>query len=150
MKVIFLQDVKGKGKKGEVKDVPDGYARNYMLPKNLALEATPENMHTLKQKQSAKAHKESVERAAALEIKKKTENLNLIFVTKAGEDGKLFGSITAGDISDKLKQEKDIDIDKKKIELKEPIKNTGRYSVLLRLFPEITVNLSISVENGDR
>ena len=122
MKVILLKDVKGIGKIGDVKEVSDGYARNMLFPKGLAQEANKQNINLLNQKNSSKQHKLDIEKQEALEIKSKLENQTLVIQAKAGEGQKLFGSITTKDIEDELKKQKNISIDKKKIDMKEPIK----------------------------
>lgn len=145
MKVIFLEDIKGKGKKGDVKEVPDGYARNFLLPKGKVLEATPENMNTLKQKETAKQHHEDVEKMHAEQVVKAIEDYTMEISMNAGEDGKLFGSITSKEICERLLEEKKIEIDKKKVELKDPIKTTGNHEVTLRLFPGVVGKLNVNV-----
>lgn len=145
MKVIFLKDVKNKGKKGEVKNISDGYARNYLLPRNIAVEATPENMNLLKQKNQSIAFQEKEETEKANKIKKSLENFTLKIKSKAG-DGKLFGSITSIDIANEIKKQKDIEIDKKKIDIKEPIKKVGNYDVKIKLYSEISTILKVEVE----
>lgn len=146
MKVILLKDLKGTGKKGEIKEVSDGYARNYMIPKGFAQEATSQNLNTLNQKNSAKEHKLEVEKQEALKIKELLDSDKLIIKSKAGEGQRLFGSITSKDIEEELKKQKNISIDKKKIDLKEPIKMIGSFTVKLKLFTGINCDLKVEIE----
>lgn len=146
MKVILLKDLKGTGKKGDIKEVSDGYARNYMIPKGFAQEATSQNINTLNQKNSSKEHKLEIEKQEALKIKQALENNKLIIKAKAGEGQKLFGSITSKDIEEELKKQKHIILDKKKIDLKEPIKMIGSFSVKLKLFTGIVCDLQVEIE----
>ena len=140
MKVILLKDVKGIGKIGDVKEVSDGYARNMLFPKGLAQEANKQNINLLNQKNSSKQHKLDIEKQEAL------ENQTLVIQAKAGEGQKLFGSITTKDIEDELKKQKNISIDKKKIDMKEPIKMIGTFTVKLKLFTEVNCDLKIEVK----
>lgn len=145
MKVIFLKDVKGKGKKGEVKEVADGYAHNYLIKNGLAEEATKGNISTLKaqQKKAEKVAEEQLEEAK--QLKEQLEEVTLEIFTKAGDGGRLFGSITNKQIADALKK-KDFKIDKRKIELAEPIRALGVTAVPVKLHHEVTATLNVHVK----
>ncbi len=146
MKVILKQDVKGQGKKGDIVNVNDGYARNFLIPKGLAVEATADAVNSaILKKQAAEYHKE-MERKEALAAKQRLDNLTVSLKVKCGESGKIFGSITSAQISDKL-SEMGYNVDKKKIVLKEPIKNAGTYTLDVKLYPEITAKLKVIVES---
>ncbi len=134
MKVILLADIKGVGKKDEVINASDGYARNFLFPKKLAVEANSENMSKLKAKNDSKAYKKSVEKEEAQKLAEKLKGILLKISVKTGENGKIFGSITAKEIADNLKEQYKIEIDKKKIDLKEPIKTLGSFSVSVKLY----------------
>jgi len=146
MKVIFLQDVKGKGKKGQMAEISDGYARNYLLPKKLAMEATPDAINTMRMNDKAAAEKAAKERAEALEISKKLREMTVVVTAKGGGAGKLFGSVTSQEISDALKEKSGIVIDKRKLVLADPIKNVGTYTVQCKLGYEITAPLTVKIE----
>lgn len=145
MKVIFLKDVKGKGKKGEVKEVADGYAHNYLIKNGLAEEATKGNISALKaqQKKAEKVAEQQLEEAK--QLKEQLETLTLEIFTKAGDGGRLFGSITNKQIADALKK-KDFKIDKRKIELAEPIRALGVTAVPVKLHHEVTATLNVHVK----
>lgn len=145
MKVIFNVDVKGQGKKGELKDVSDGYARNYLLPRKLASEATADNINALKLKEKAKAAQIAREKAEAETNAKKLGEVTVTVRAKAGDKGKLFGAITSQEISDALKQQHGIEIEKNKIVQAEPIKTFGSFQVKAKLGYEIsgTINLLV-------
>ncbi len=146
MKVILTQNVKNLGEKGEVVKVADGYARNYLIPKGLAEEATDSRLKNLKQKQKAKARKKEKELEKAREKAKELDGRVVIIKTKAGERGKLFGSVTSKDVAEAVKKEFGLDVDKRKIELEDPIKSLGRYPVGIRLYPDVTAEIIIAVE----
>ena len=148
MKVIFNTDVRGQGKKGELKEVSDGYARNYLLPRKLAAEATADNINALKQREKARARQIELEKAQAAENAKKLEGVQVIVRAKAGEKGKLFGAVTSAEISKALREQIDIDIEKNKIVQGEPIKTFGAYSVKAKFGYEIngTINLLVVEE----
>lgn len=145
MKVIFNVDVKGQGKKGEMKEVSDGYARNYLLPKKLASEATADNINTMKLKEKAKAALIAKEKAEAEENAKRLSAITVTIRAKAGGAGKLFGSVTSQEISDALREQHGINIEKNKIVQAEPIKTFGSYTVKAKLGYEISANVSVLV-----
>ena len=146
MKVIFNVDVKGQGKKGEMKEVSDGYARNFLLPKKLAAEATSDNINALKLKEKAKAAQIAKEKAQAQEIAQKLGGIQLTIRAKAGNGGKLFGAVTSQEISKALKEQHDIEIEKNKIVQAEPIKNFGSYTVKAKLGYEIVGQFNVKIE----
>lgn len=146
MKVILLQDVKGTGKAGDVANVSDGYARNMLFKKNLAVEATDKNMKALEKKRAEEAALYAANKAEAENVKKVIEGKAVVIKTKGGEGGKLFGSITSADIADAVKAQFDVDIDKKKIVLKNPIKAAGEFDVPAKLFHEVTAEIKVKVE----
>lgn len=145
MKVIFLQDVKGSGKKGEIKNVADGYARNMLFPKKLAVEATSSNLSELAGQKSSAQHKIDMEKQAANEIAAKINDKKVIIKAKAGNNTKLFGSVTSNHVSEALEKQFDIKIDKKKINLKTDIKNFGTYDAVIKLYTGITANITVEV-----
>ena len=138
MKVIFTADVKGQGKKGELKEVSEGCGRNYLLPRKLAVEATTDNMNTLRLKEKAKAAAIAAEKAKALENSKQLESVVVKVAAKAGNGGKLFGAVTSQEISDALKAQYGIEIEKQKIVQAEPIKSYGSYDVKCKFGYEIS------------
>ena len=146
MKVILLQDVKGKGKKGQMLEVSDGYARNFMLPKKLAIEATPDAINTMKMNDKATQERIAKEKAAALETSKKLRELTLIVKAKGGGAGKLFGAVPNDAIATALKANAGIELDKRKIVIAEPIKNVGTYTVQCKLGYEIVAPLTVKIE----
>ncbi|MBO5867698.1 MAG: 50S ribosomal protein L9 [Oscillospiraceae bacterium] len=146
MKVILLQDVKGKGKKGQMLEISDGYARNFLLPRKLAVEATADAMNTKKMNDKAAAEKAAKERAEALEISKQLRALTLVVKAKGGGAGKLFGSVTNQEIADALKASAGIVLDKRKIVISDPIKNVGTYTVQCKLGYEIVAPLTVKIE----
>ena len=148
MKVIFLQDVKGKGKKGQMAEISDGYARNYLLPKKLAMEATPDAINTMRMNDKAAAERAAKERAEAVEISKKLREMTVVVTAKGGGAGKLFGSVTSQEIADALKAKSGIAIDKRKIVLSDPIKNVGTYTVQCKLGYEIVAPLTVKIEEA--
>ena len=144
MKVILLEDVKGSGKTGDVVKVSDGYARNLLIPKGLAVEATPQNIKQLEKKKAAEEKKFKEDKARAQEMAEKLLKEGIVIKTKAGENGKIFGSITSKDIADALNA-LGYDIDKKKILLDAPIKTTGVTEVMIKLFTEVTGKVKINI-----
>ncbi len=147
MKVILKQDVKGLGKKEDLVNVSDGYARNFLFPKGLAAEANAANINIMNTKKEAEKTKKDRELAQARELVKKLKDIEVVIRTKSGENGKLFGSITSKDISDKLKNDFKLDIDKKKIVLPEPLKSTGTVELDVKLYPEVSGKLRVRIEN---
>ena len=145
MKVIFQTDVRGQGKKGDLKEVSDGYARNYLIPRGLAAEATADNINALKLKEKAKAAQLAREKAQAQENAKKLEGVQVIIRARAGGAGKLFGAVTSQEISDALREQFDIEIEKNKIIQSEPIKSFGSYTVKAKLGYEISGNINVLV-----
>ena len=145
MKVIFLQDVKGQGKKGEMKEVSDGYARNYLLPRNLATQATADNLNALKIKEKAAVAKAAKEKAQAEENARKLEGVQVIIRARSGGSGKLFGAVTSAEIASALKEQYGIDIEKNKIVQGEPIKTYGTYTVKAKLGYEVSGNVNLLV-----
>ena len=145
MKVIFSTDVRGQGKKGEMKEVSDGYARNYLIPRGLAAEATADNINAMKLKEKAKAAQIAREKAQAEENAKKLEGVQVLIRARAGSSGKLFGAVTSQEICDALKEQFDIDIEKNKIVQSEPIKTFGSYTVKAKLGYEVSGNINVLV-----
>lgn len=145
MKVILLENIKGVGKKDEVINASDGYARNFLFPKNLALEATKDNMLKLQAKQQANQRKKDIEKEEAIKVASKMKELLLKIEVKSGENGKIFGGVTAKEIAENLQKQYQIAIDKKKINLKETIKNLGIYTVEIRLYEGVVGKLKIQV-----
>ena len=146
MKVILLQDVKGKGKKGQMIEVSDGYARNFMLPKKLAIEATPDAINTMRMNDKATQERIAKEKAEALATSKKLRELTVIVKAKGGGAGRLFGAVTTNEIADALKKNAGITIDKRKLVLDENIKNVGTYTVKAKLGYEIVGQFSVKIE----
>ena len=142
---ILMKDVKGSGKAGDVVKVSDGYARNMLLPKGLAKEATEGNIRSLEKQKAIAAEKLEEQKAAAKEMAAKLEKITLKIESKGGDSGKLFGSITSKDIAEALEKQEGMKIDKKKIEMKTPIKQAGETEVTLKLFTEISAQLKVSV-----
>ena len=148
MKVILLQDVKGKGKKGQMIEVSDGYARNFMLPKKLAMEATPDAINTMRMNDKATAERIAREKAEALATANKLRTLTVTVTAKGGGAGRLFGAVTTQEIAVALEKQTGIKMDKRKLVLAENIKNVGTYTVQCKLGYEITAPLSIKVVEG--
>ena len=145
MKVIVLQDVKGKGKKGQMLEVSDGYARNFMLPKKLAIEATPDAINTMRMNDKATQERIAKEKAEALATSKKLREMTVIVKAKGGGAGRLFGSVTNAEIADALAKQ-GVKLDKRKIVLGETIKNVGTYTATCKLGYEITAPLTVKIE----
>ena len=148
MKVILLQDVKGKGKKGQLLEVSDGYARNFMLPKKLAIEATADAINTKKMNDKATAERIAKEKAEALALSNKLREMTVVVTAKGGGNGKLFGSVTNQEIADALKAKAGVTMDKRKIVISDPIKNIGTYTVQCKLGYEITAPLTVKIEEA--
>ena len=148
MKVILLQDVRGKGKKGQMLEVSDGYARNYMLPRKIAVEATPDAINTMKMNDKATQDRIAREKAEAMEVSRKLRGMTLTVTAKGGGAGRLFGSVTNQEIADALGQEAGIKLDKRKIVIADPIKNVGTYTVTWKLGYEITAPLTVKIVEG--
>lgn len=145
MKVILLEDIKGVGKKDQVINASDGYARNYLFPKKLALEANNENMLKLKAKQNGVEYKKGVEKEEATKLANKLKEITLKIEVKAGENGKIFGGVTAKEISENLKAQNNIEVDKKKILLAETIKTLGVVTVDIKLYEGIIGKLKVQI-----
>ena len=145
MKVILLQDVKGKGKKGQMLEVSDGYARNFMLPRKLAIEATPDAINTMHMNDKATQERIAKEKAEAMETAKKLRELTLTVTAKGGGAGRLFGSVTNQEIADALKASAGITLDKRKIVIADAIKSVGTYTVTCKLGYEITAPLTVKI-----
>jgi len=146
MKVILLQDIKNVGKKEEIINANDGYARNYLFPKKLAVEATKDNLAKLQAKKTSEANKKQAEIEANKELAKNIEKIRLELKVKAGTNGKIFGGITSKEISEELKKIHNIEIDKKKIILKETIKNLGQFSAEIKFGDGVNCKLTIDIQ----
>ena len=148
MKVVFLEDVRGQGKKGEIKEVSTGYARNYLLPRKLATEATADTLNAIKLKEKAKAAQAAKEKAQAEEYAKKLDAVQVTVRAKAGSGGKLFGAVTNEAISKALKEQFDMDSETNKIVQGDPIKSFGSYTVKAKLGYEVSGNINLLVVEG--
>lgn len=146
MKVILNQDVKGQGKKGDLVEVSDGYARNFLLPRNLAQEATKENLNVMQGKKESQEYRKKKELEEANEIKSKIEEVSVLLKAKSGENGKLFGSVTSKDVAEELKMQHHIKLDKKKFSLPDGIKTLGTTVVDIKVYPGVTAKLKVIVE----
>ncbi|HZG84879.1 50S ribosomal protein L9 [Paenibacillus sp.] len=147
MKVIFLQDVKSQGKKGEIKEVSEGYAMNFLIPRGLAKPASEGNVKTLENQKQAELRRKEQEKIEAQQLGKTLEGLTVVLKSKSGEGGRLFGSITNKQIAEELEKMK-IKIDKRKIALDEPIRTLGTTQVPVKLHPEVTATLKVQVTEG--
>ena len=145
MKVILTQDVKSQGKKGQLVEVSDGYARNFLLPKKLAVIATAENLNTMKQQEKARKAQEAAEKAEAEALSEKLKGLTVKIAAKAGEGGRLFGAVTAKEVSEALAQQHGVNIAKTKLVLDEPIKACGGYQIKAKLGYEVVGTVSVMV-----
>jgi large subunit ribosomal protein L9 len=148
MKVILLADIKGKGKKDQVLEVPDGYARNYLFAKKLAIEADAKALNELKTREASRQYKYDLEKAAALETAKQLESITLVLRHKAGVDNKLYGTVTTKEIVQQLKREYNIEVDKKKLSMESPIKAFGTYKIKAKLFSGISATITVQVIEG--
>lgn len=148
MEVILLEDVKNVGKKGEIIKVSDGYARNFILKKNLGVEKTDKTMHDLKLQKAAEARKQQEILEEAQNLAKQIEAGSIVLKMKAGESGRTFGSISTKEIANALKEQLKIEIDKKKLQLAEPIRNFGTYHVPVRLHPKVTAEVTVKVDKA--
>lgn len=146
MKVILLKDIKGVGKRDEIINANDGYARNYLFPKNLGIEATKDNLIKLQDKKDSVAHKKSLEIAENTKIAEKINKITLDLKVKAGENGKIFGGVTSKEIAEALKIEYNIEIDKKKIVLKETIKTIGVFRIEIKFGDGVIANLKLNIQ----
>ncbi len=149
MKVMLLCDVKGQGKKDQIVNVSDGYARNFLFPKKLAVPADAKVMNDVKNKEASKKHREELERQAALETKAKLEGCVVKLFMSAGSDGKFFGSVTSKEIAEELEKQTGISVDKRKINLSDPIKNFGTYAIDVKLYTEVVGKLNVLITNKD-
>ncbi|MCQ2445658.1 MAG: 50S ribosomal protein L9 [Clostridia bacterium] len=145
MQVILKADVRGQGKKGQLVNVSDGYARNYLLPRGLAMEANASNMNELKQREAADAHKLAETREKARQVKEQLKTVSVKVFAKGGSNGKLFGSITTKEIADSLKKQFDIDVDKRMIVLDEPLKQFGVYELKVKIFEDISSTMKVEL-----
>lgn len=148
MKVILLQDVKKLGKKGEIVEVSDGYGRNYLLARKLAAPGTSENINDARQKKAAADHRAQVASDEAVVLASELKKVELTIPVRIGKGGKVFGAVTGKDISDAAKRQYDLDLDKRKVEIKEPIKALGTYDVIIRVHPAITSVIKVHVVEG--
>ena len=148
MKVILLQDVKGKGKKGQMLEVSDGYARNFMLPRKIAIEATPDAINTMRMNDKATQERIAREKAEAMAVSKQLREMTVTVTAKGGGAGRLYGSVTNQEIADALEKQSSIKLDKRKIAIAEPIKSVGTYTVTCKLGYEITAPLTVKIEEA--
>ena len=148
MKVVLLQDVKGQGKKDDLIEVSDGYARNFLLPRKLAQEATADNINTMRMNDKATQERQAKERAEALELRNRMKDMTVVVTAKGGGAGRLFGSVTNTEVSEALAKQAGVQLDKRKIVLDEPIKSVGVYTVKCKLGYEINAELKIEVKEA--
>ncbi len=145
MKVIFIKELKGQGKVGDEKNISDGYAKNFLIPRGYAIEATSANLNDLKGKKQSEAYKKEQDIKHAEQLKKQLDELTVVLSAKSGENGKLFGSITSKDIAEQLKKQHNISIDKKKFVLPDGIKEVGKFTVDVKLYPSISGKVHVCV-----
>ena len=148
MKVILTQDVRGQGKRGQMIEVSDGYARNFLLPRKLAQEATADNINTMRMNDKATQERQAKERAEALELRNRMKDMTVVVTAKGGGAGRLFGSVTNTEVSEALAKQAGVQLDKGKIVLEEPIKSVGVYTVKCKLGYEINAELKIEVKEA--
>ena len=148
MKVILTQDVRGQGKRGQMIEVSDGYARNFLLPRELAQEATADNINTMRMNDKATQERQAKERAEALELRNRMKDMTVVVTAKGGGAGRLFGSVTNTEVSEALAKQAGVQLDKRKIVLDEPIKSVGVYTVKCKLGYEINAELKIEVKEA--
>lgn len=146
MVVILKRDIKGTGKAGDIVKVSDGYARNMLIPKGWAIEATKGNINTLEKVKAKQAEEEAARKTSAQELAKKIEEIEVCIETKAGEGGRLFGSITSKDVCEALKTQHNIAMDKKKLQMSQPIKALGTFSVKIKLYQDVSAELAVKVK----
>lgn len=146
MRVILKREVAGLGRPGDVKDVADGYAQNFLLPRGLAIEATAGEMKVLSRARDAKRAKQDRAHADAEELAKRLSETTLVFKLKAGEQGKTFGSVTSKDIAEALQREQKVEVDKTKVHLPEPLKALGVHQVEIRLLTDVRANVTVAIE----
>lgn len=149
MKVILTKDVKNLGKEGDLVEVKDGYGRNYLIPRGSAEEATKENVRILKRRKKQEARLAEDKKEDALEYAENLKNVNVVIKIKAGEKGKLFGSVNSKDIAESLEKDHKIKIDRRKIELEDTLKNTGEHMVNIKLHPEVKAQIKVTIEGEE-
>ncbi len=147
MKVVFLADVKGQGKKDQIKEVSDGYARNFLLPKGLAAPADAKLLNEIKNREASKQHKIEVEKAEAAALAEKLNSVTVKIKAQAGSDGRLYGSVTSKDIAEALEKQEKIVIDRRKLTMPEPIKTYGTFILELKLYTDITAKVTVAVSD---
>lgn len=147
MKVILLADVKGSGKKGDIINCSDGYARNFLLPRKLAVEATSGNLTDLNNHKASVEHKRAVNRENSAELKKRLESSKIVIEAKCGDNGKLFGAVTSMDIEKAIKKQVGIEVEKRKIVLPDTIKATGEYEIIVKLFEDISAKVKAEIKS---
>ncbi len=149
MKLILLKDVKAQGKKGDIIEASDGYARNFLIPKGLAVEAKGNALNDLKNKEASKKHKADVEKQQAIDLASVLSGKTVVIEVSGGSDNRLYGSVTTKEISEKLEKEHKITLDKRKIVLDKPIKTYGTYELDVKLYPEVSAKLKVTVKNPE-
>ncbi|HOQ09987.1 MAG TPA: 50S ribosomal protein L9 [Syntrophomonadaceae bacterium] len=149
MKVIFLQDVKGQGKKGEIKEVADGYARNYLIPKGLAVEATKARLKEMQEQQEKQRKTQEKEKTEAVKIQQVLHGQSVTIKARTGGGDKLFGAVTAKEIAETIEKQFKVTIDRKKIELTEPIKHLGEYAIKIKIYPSVQADMQVIVTAAD-